>query len=305
MENGRQAINSRKIIIFLAIVFTCAMIVGSLPVLLGLKWAGTTAVVFGTIYMAFPGLAAVFVKKALYHEPVIMPLQVSFRINKWFFVGWFLPLFMALAAFVIALVIPGVSYSPDMAGMFERYKDVLTAEQLAQMKASLEQLPVHPFFLTIGQGLMAGLTINALFAFGEELGWRGFLLQELKPLGFARASILIGFIWGLWHAPLILQGHNYPQHPVTGVFMMILWCILLTPLLNYITLRAKSVVAAAIMHGSVNGLAGIAIILLSGGSDLTIGLTGLAGLIALAVFDLLLYFKIKRSKEALWPASLC
>jgi membrane protease YdiL (CAAX protease family) len=181
-----------------------------------------------------------------------------------------------------------------MAGMFERYQDVMTAEQLAQMKASLEQLPVHPFFLTIGQGLMAGITINALFAFGEELGWRGFLLQELKPLSFARASVLIGFIWGLWHAPLILQGHNYPQHPVIGVFMMIVFCILLTPLLNYITLRAKSVIAAAIMHGSVNGLAGIAIIMLSGGSDLTIGLTGLAGFVALAVFNLLLYVKIKR-----------
>lgn len=299
MEKGRQAINSRKIIIFLAITFTCAIIVGSLPPLLGLKWAGTTAVVFGAIYMAFPALAAVFVKKVLYHEPVVIPLQVSFRVNRWFFIGWVLPLFIALAAIVIALIIPGVSYSPDMAGMFERYKDVLTAEQLAQMKASLEQLPVHPFFLTIGQGLIAGITINALFAFGEELGWRGFLLQELKPLGFARASLLIGFIWGLWHAPLILQGHNYPQHPVIGVFMMIVFCILLTPLLNYITLRAKSVIAAAIMHGSVNGLAGIAIIMLSGGSDLTIGLTGLAGFAALAVFNLLLYVKIKRGKEVL------
>ena len=299
MEKGRQAINSRKISRFLAITFTCAIIVGSLPPLLGLKWAGTTAVVFGAIYMAFPALAAVFVKKVLYHEPVVIPLQVSFRVNRWFFIGWVLPLFIALAAIVIALIIPGVSYSPDMAGMLERYKDVLTAEQLAQMKASLEQLPVHPFFLTIGQGLIAGLTINALFAFGEELGWRGFLLQELKPLGFARASLLIGFIWGLWHAPLILQGHNYPQHPVIGVFMMIVFCILLTPLLNYITLRAKSVIAAAIMHGSVNGLAGIAIIMLSGGSDLTIGLTGLAGFAALAAFNLLLYVKIKRGKEVL------
>jgi membrane protease YdiL (CAAX protease family) len=299
MENDRQAINSRKIIIFLAIAFTCAMIVGSMPVLLGLKWAGTTAVVFGAVYMAFPALAAVFVKKVLYHEPVIIPLQVSFRINKWFFIGWILPLFMALAAFVISLLMPGVSYSPDMAGMIERYKDVLTPEQLAQMKASLEQLPVHPFFLTIGQGLIAGITINALFAFGEELGWRGFLLQELKPLGFARASILIGFIWGLWHAPLILQGHNYPQHPAIGVFMMILWCILITTLINYITLRARSVIAAAIMHGSINGLAGIAIMMLSGGSDLTIGLTGLAGFTALAVFNLLLYCKIKWYKEVI------
>ncbi len=295
MENGRQNIKSKKIMIFLAIVFTCAIIVGALPVVLGLKWTGNTAVAFGMIYMAFPALAAVFVKKVLYHEPVIVPLKVSFRINKWFFAGWFLPLFLTLGAFIISLLMPGVSYTPDMAGMFERYRDALTPEQLAQMKASFEQLPVHPVFLTIVQGLIAGLTINALFAFGEELGWRGFLLQELKPLGFARASLLIGFIWGLWHAPLILQGHNYPQHPVIGVFMMILWCILLTPLLNYITIRANSVIAAAIMHGSVNGVAGIALMMLSGGSDLTVGLTGLAGMITLAFFNLLLHFKLRGS----------
>ena len=30
-----------------------------------------------------------------------------------------------------------------------------------------------------------------------------------------------GVIWGFWHAPLILNGHNYPQHPVVGVFMMV------------------------------------------------------------------------------------
>jgi hypothetical protein len=35
--------------------------------------------------------------------------------------------------------------------------------------------------------------------------------------------------------------------------MMILFCILYTPLLNFIALKANSVVAAAIMHGSING----------------------------------------------------
>jgi membrane protease YdiL (CAAX protease family) len=121
------------------------------------------------------------------------------------------------------------------------------------------------------------------------LGWRGFLLQELRPLGFARASLFIGFIWGLWHAPLILQGHNYPQHPVTGVFMMILFCMLYTPLLNYITIKANSVIAAAIMHGSINGLAGVAIIMLQGGNDLTVGITGAAGLIVLGICNIVLY----------------
>ena len=71
---------------------------------------------------------------------------------------------------------------------------------------------------------------------------------------------------------------------------MILFCLLLTPLMNYITLKARSVIAAAILHGTLNGTAGIAIIMVSGGSDLTIGMTGAAGLITLLIANVILYF---------------
>lgn len=289
MKSADRVVNWKKVTIFTVLVMLWAMVIGSIPLILKIDFQGNAAVVIGSIYMLFPALVAVFVNRGLYHQPVIEPLKISFHLNRWFLAGWLIPLLAAVLAMLFGLLMPGVTYSPDMAGMFERYRDVLTAEQLAQMKESIDQLPVHPIYLTIVLGLVAGATINALFAFGEELGWRGFLLQELKSLGFFRASLLIGLIWGLWHSPLILQGYNYPQHPVFGVFMMILFCILYTPLLNFITLKANSVVAAAIMHGSINGLAGVAIMLLQGGSDLTVGITGAAGLIALLLLNVCLY----------------
>ncbi len=300
MDNGEQMIKQNKILAFLRIVFVSAIIIGAFPAFMGWKWEGTTAMAVGVVYMAVPALAAIFVQKRLYHEEVIKPLKVSFKINRWFVIAWLLPVLLAFGAFAVSLIMPGVSFSPDLTGMFERYKDALTPEQIMQMKTSLEQMPVHPILITIVQGLLAGITVNAVAAFGEELGWRGFLLRELMPLGFARASLLIGAIWGIWHAPIILQGHNYPQHPVIGVFMMIVFCVLVTPLINWVTIRANSVIAAAIMHGSINGLAGIAIVMLQGGSDLTIGLTGLGGFIALACFDLVLF---SRMKPAIWEES--
>jgi len=132
--------------------------------------------------------------------------------------------------------------------------------------------------------MLAGITINAVAAFGEELGWRGFLLNQFKEMKFVQAALIIGFIWGIWHAPLILMGHNYPQHPQIGVLMMVVLCILWTPFYLYITIKSRSIIAAAIMHGTMNATASISIIAISGGNDLTSGIAGGAGFIALAFF---------------------
>ena len=108
-------------------------------------------------------------------------------------------------------------------------------------------------------------------------------------MGFWKSSALIGIIWGVWHAPIILQGHNYPQHPVAGVFMMVAWCVLLAPIFSYARLKAKSVIAAAIIHGSLNATAGLAIMVVKGGNDLLVGVTGAAGFIVLAIINLFIF----------------
>ena len=70
---------------------------------------------------------------------------------------------------------------------------------------------------------------------------------------------------------------------------MTVFTMLLAPLISYVRIRSGSVIAASIMHGTVNGTAGLAIIVISGGSDLSVGVTGLAGLVALAGMNLILY----------------
>lgn len=190
-----------------------------------------------------------------------------------------------------------------MAGLFERFKSILTEEQLAQMERQAISMPIHPFWLTLLQGLVAGITINAVLGFGEELGWRGLLQKELGCMGFWRSSVVIGAVWGIWHAPIILQGHNYPDHPVAGIFMMTLWCILLAPLFTYIRLKAKSVIAAAVFHGSLNATGGLSILVLKGGNDIILGVTGLSGFIVLIFMNIILFiyetFYIKERKVVL------
>ena len=48
------------------------------------------------------------------------------------------------------------------------------------------------------------IIIGFFLMFGEEYGWRGFLLKELtKAKGKVFGSIVVGIVWALWHVPLV------------------------------------------------------------------------------------------------------
>lgn len=68
--------------------------------------------------------------------------------------------------------------------MFKRFESVLSPEQIEEMCSSLATLPFDPVWIMLIQGLIAGITINAIAEFGEELGWRGFLVKELSEVNF-------------------------------------------------------------------------------------------------------------------------
>jgi uncharacterized protein len=288
-----------KTVLFLILVFSISFSLALIFKLLGGDISNQAAyTTLGVIYMFIPAICVLIVEKLIHKQPLQKNLLISFKINKWFVIAWLSMPILAFLTTGVSLLFPDVIFTPDMAGLFKRYEAMLNPEQMAEMKASLETLPMHPILLTLLQGLFAGITINAVAAFGEELGWRGFLLKAFKEMSFLKASVIIGFIWGVWHSPLILMGHNYPQHPQIGVLMMTIWCILLTPLFLYITIKAKSVIAAAILHGTMNATAGISIMVISGGNDLTVGVTGLAGFISVfAIFLAVFFYDHKVSKE--------
>jgi membrane protease YdiL (CAAX protease family) len=279
----------KKASLFVGLTYLVSLLVVSLYSGLGGTWTNPSILFLALGYMFIPMTVALIVQKATYKAPLREPLRIAFRPNRWFVVAWLLPLLIAVATFGVGLLLPGVCFSADMEGMFERFGHLLPPDQLQQLKEQASTLPVHPFWLSLLSGMVAGITVNAVAAFGEEVGWRGLLLRELEPLGLWKSSTVIGVVWGFWHAPLILHGHNYPEHPVVGVFLMTVMTVLASPPLGYITLRANSVLAAAVFHGTFNGTAGLAVLLLKGGNDLLLGVTGLAGLIVLAALNVGLF----------------
>ena len=95
--------------------------------------------------------------------------------------------------------------------------------------------------------------------FGEEFGWRAYLNPKLEKLMPEPAALIVGgIIWGLWHAPLTVHGHNfglgYRGFPFTGFAAMSLSCIFVGSFLTWLTKKTGSVYPASICHACINGM---------------------------------------------------
>ncbi len=134
-----------------------------------------------------------------------------------------------------------------------------------------------------------GIIINMFFTFGEEFGWRGYLLPRLAPLGGLPAAMLVGLIWGFWHAPLIvLDGYNYPGYPWLGVLLMMFFCVLLSIIFAWLRFRSGSVWPSTLAHAALNAQGGFALLVLSAGDALLRAPIGLLGLVPMFIFAIFL-----------------
>ena len=154
--------------------------------------------------------------------------------------------------------------------------------------------------------LLINVTIGVLISFlaylGEELGWRSFMYPQLiAKLGTNKGLFIGGIIWGLWHLPLILQGHNYPNNPVLGNFFMIAMCMPLGIILYYTYIKTKTIFIPAILHGIFNQFATTVYIFAIKKDDfnsLIYGPTGIVGIIILSILALMLLVKMNKAYKS-------
>ncbi len=262
---------------------------------IGFRLLHLNVALVGVAFMFGPALAAVITTKFVLRRP-ITSLGPWWRPNRWLAVAVIAPMLFTFAWMAISPLLPGLSLSLDTAGLINNVLTSVPAEQQPLVRKELEKVGdmLVPMLLLQMTLLAAGvgMTLNAIAAFGEELGWRGFMHQHLGAWGFWSRAAFVGLFWGLWHLPLTLRGHNYPNHPEVGVAMMIVFCLLLSPLTAWIRARSGCVVGPTWLHGTLNALGGAG--LLVAGSDLLRGPAGLAGMIVLALFNLGLWWSARR-----------
>ncbi len=262
----------RDVLWFVAITVALSWPLFLLPLVL----PGATLVAWALAMFA-PALAAVLVTRFIARESLSSLNLRRLGPKRYYLWAWLLPPILSVVALLFTVLL-GIG---RLDTSFAAIRQALPAPE--------DGMAVPPAVIIAGQ-IIAALTIapliNTIPALGEELGWRGFLLPRLLHLGKWRAMLLSGVIWGVWHAPAILQGHNYPQNPVLGVFLMIVWCVLLGIVLSWLYLATRSPWSAALAHGSLNASAGLPILFLNPDINLTWGgtLASVSGWIGLALF---------------------
>jgi membrane protease YdiL (CAAX protease family) len=107
------------------------------------------------------------------------------------------------------------------------------------------------FVLLTGTVGMVGSTARAL---GEEIGWRGFLVPQLKRVSsFTTTALVSGVIWASWHVPLILFADYKSSTPAWySVTCFVVLVIGMSFLFAWMRLRSGSLWPCAFLHASHN-----------------------------------------------------
>lgn len=101
--------------------------------------------------------------------------------------------------------------------------------------------------------VMGLMNIGAL---GEEIGWRGFLVPELNRwIGFKRAALLSGAVWGVWHWPVVIwAGYNVGTPLPYALTCLTALAMASAIVYAWIRLKSESIWPCVLLHAAHNAI---------------------------------------------------
>jgi membrane protease YdiL (CAAX protease family) len=246
-------------------------------------------------YMWAPAVAHILTRLITREGWKDLGLRPHFRRGwPYWLLGWIVPGLMSIGGAVVFFLLFPQYFDPNLEYIRQH---LLTSPALATIS------PWTVLALEAAGGILISPLANGWATLGEEFGWRAYLLPKLMPLGWRRAVIVMGLIWGVWHWPVILMGYEYgityPGYPWVGP-LLFLWVITaLGIFLAWLVLRSGSIWPSVIGHGAMNGIAALAVLATKGSPNPLLGPlpVGLIGSSVGAIIALILFFSPLRKVE--------
>lgn len=208
--------------------------------------------------------------------------KISFSLKggkiKYYLLAWLLPVILVLFGALIYFFVFPNQFDWNMSYYIKQLADAGTV-----VTADAFRTTIISQFIT---GVILGPVMNCIPCFGEEWGWRGYLLPKLTEVMPVFCAIIVdGIIWGLWHLPLIIAGKNYgleyKGYPYAGIGMMVVFCIFIGMFFSYLSIKCNSCIPAVIAHGAMNAVATIGVVFTVDGGKTLFGpsITGILSMI--------------------------
>lgn len=303
METKKQDL--KRVLIYVIITFAltwayCLLVV--YPIANGETLTGIPAIVTQLLVAAgmfFPAIGVVLTRLVTREGFKNAWLKPKLKKNlRFYLLAWFGPAILTFAgAGLYFLLVPG-SFDPNCGYMRLTMEAAGTSPDALPMPLSLLMA------IQCVQALLLAPVMNFVTCFGEEWGWRGYLLPKVSRHFSTLPTLLItGIIWGLWHAPLTVIGHNYGLgywgFPFTGIAMMCVFCIVVGIFLSYVTLKTNSCIPAILGHGAINGIAAIGMYFTQDGGNPFVGPapTGIIGIVPFAIVAVIFAYKLAKAEK--------
>ena len=245
------------------------------------------------VMMLLPAIASIVTRIISKEGFTELMLRPRLKGNlKWYFMAYFATPLIACFGTMVYFIIFSSDFSP-LQSTFAMEESITT-----------KSVFLKTMFTLIPLAIVVNPIMGILQCFGEELGWRGYLLQKLgDKLSPLSASVITGVIWGLWHAPIIAMGYNYgTEHPVAAIFAMTVLCTVLGIISAFLTYKTHSIWPAVLFHAAINGMDRWApsTLFMSNKPNMFLGpdLVGIIGGIGFILVDIVLIIVMRKWKKA-------